>query len=179
MIRFARIGCMALLTTLLTACASDRSAERPLRTVTQVDIPRYMGDWYVIANIPYFAERNCHDSVESYALRDDGRIDNWFSCRRGSADDKFERKATALATIENKASNAEWSVKFFRLISVKYLVLELDSEYRWAVIGHPSRNYGWIIARDKTLPEQTYQELLQRLGQQGYDTGRFEKVPQH
>jgi len=56
----------------------------PLRPVPQVDLQRYMGDWYVLANIPYFAEKNCLDSVESYALRSDGKIDNWFTCRKGS-----------------------------------------------------------------------------------------------
>lgn len=178
MIREARSVCMAMLACLVSACASDGSAQRPLRTVSHVDIGRYMGDWYVIANIPYFAERNCHDSVESYALRPDGRIDNWFSCRRGSADAEFERKASAVATIENTSTNAEWRVTFFHLISVKYLVLELDPEYRWTVVGHPSRKYGWIMARDKTLPPETYAELLRRLDEQGYDTARFARVPQ-
>src|SRR3954464_12738647 len=123
----------ALLVLTMTGCATDNGAANMLRPVDHVDIPRYMGDWHVIANIPYFAERNCSDSVESYALRADGRIDNWFSCRRGGPDAKFERKANAIATITNTQNNAEWSVKFFHLISVKYLVLDLDADYRWAV----------------------------------------------
>src|ERR1700733_5169440 len=64
---------------LLTGCTA---VKEPLRTVSHVDLQRYMGDWYVIANIPYFAEKNCYDSIESYALRPDGAIDNWFTCRK-------------------------------------------------------------------------------------------------
>ena len=45
-------------------------------------------------------------------------------------------------------------------------------------MGHPSRNYGWIMARDKTLPDATYAAILRRLTAQGYDPARFEKVPQ-
>ncbi|MFL6547067.1 MAG: lipocalin family protein [Povalibacter sp.] len=161
---------------IMTGCATDPA--KALKPVDQVDIPRYMGDWHVIANIPYFAERDCYDSVESYALRSDGRIDNWFTCRRGSADAPFERQANAVATVTNTQNNAEWAVKFFHLISVDYLVLELDADYRWAVIGHPSRKYGWVVARDKRLDESTYQSILQLIDKQGYDSAKFVKVPQ-
>lgn len=154
------------------------SMNPPLQTVPHVDLPRYMGDWYVIANIPYFAEKNCVDSVESYALRPDGDIDNWFTCRNKSFDAPMKRKASALITVMDTTSNALWSVKFFKVISVKYLILDLDPNYDWAVVGHPSRRYGWIFARSKTLPDATYQGILRRLSDQGYDTTKFRKVPQ-
>ena len=159
----------------LTGCGNVKT---PLRTVAKVDIPRYMGDWYVIANIPNLAEKHCFDSVESYALRADGDIDNWFSCRKKSFDAPFKKLTSARAVIRNKLTNAEWTVRFFGFIGVKYLVLDLDPDYQWTVVGHPSRRYGWIMARSRTLPDDTYQTLLQRLGDQGYDTTKFVKVPQ-
>jgi apolipoprotein D and lipocalin family protein len=159
-------------------CTGCSSMSEPLRTVAHVDIPRYMGDWYVIANIPYFAEKDCFDSVESYALRADGDIDNWFTCRKNSFDAPMKRKATALASITDKASNASWRVRFFKVISVQYLILDLDPDYQWVAVGHPSRKYGWIMARTKTLPDATYRAILKRLGEQGYDTAKFKKVPQ-
>lgn len=154
------------------------SMSQPLKTVPRVELGRYMGDWYVIANIPYFAEKNCFDSIESYALRPDGKIDNWFTCREKSFDAPMKRKASALITVEDTISNSVWSVKFFKIISIKYLILDVDPNYQWAVVGHPSRRYGWIFARGKTLPDSTYQEILHRLGEQGYDTTKFSKVPQ-
>jgi apolipoprotein D and lipocalin family protein len=154
------------------------SVKPPLRTVSHVDLPRYMGDWYVIGEIPYFAEKDCVDSIESYALRADGDIDNWFTCRNKTFDAPLKRKATALAKVTDKNTNAEWRVHFFKVISVKYLVLDLDPDYQWVAVGHPSRNYGWIMARTKTLAEPTYEQILHRLGEQGYDTDRFKKVPQ-
>lgn len=158
--------------------AGCSSMNPPLKTVAYVELSRYMGDWYVIANIPYFAEKNCFDSVESYALRPDGDIDNWFTCRNKSFDAPMKRKASALITVKDKQSNALWSVRFFKVISVKYLILDLDPNYQWAVVGHPSRRYGWIFARGKTLPEATYQGILRRLGDQGYDISKFSNVPQ-
>ena len=149
----------------------------PLRTVEHVDLPRYMGDWRVIAIIPYFAEKDAVDSVESYALRADGRIANWFTYRKKSFDAP-QQKFTALAWVKNHTTNAEWRVRFYGLIVAKYLILDLDPKYRWTVVGHPSRNYGWIMARGKTMPEKTYRQILQRLAAQGYDPTRFVKVPQ-
>jgi len=159
----------------LVGCAS---VKQPLRTVPHVDLPRYMGDWYVIGEIPYFAEKDCVDSIESYALRPDGDIDNWFTCRKKSFDAPMKRKLTTTAKVFDKTTNAEWRVKFFKVLSIKYLIIDLDPDYQWVVVGHPSRSYGWIMARAKTIPEATYQAILGRLGDQGYDMSKFEKVPQ-
>lgn len=166
---------LVLMLSLATGCTS---VKEPLQTVSHVDLPRYMGDWYVIANIPYFAEKNCFDSIESYALRPDGAIDNWFTCRKKSFDAPLERQANALATVKDTTTNAEWRVRFFKIISVKYLILDLDPNYQWVVVGHPSRKYGWIMARSKVLADPVYSGILQRLAKQGYDTRQFEKVPQ-
>jgi apolipoprotein D and lipocalin family protein len=162
----------------IIAISGCSSMQQPMQTVPHVDLPRYMGDWYVIANIPYFAEKDCLDSIESYALRPDGKIDNWFTCRQKSFDAPMKRKANALATVKDSASNATWVVRFFKVISVKYLILDLDANYQWVAVGHPSRKYGWVMSRSKSLPDQTYQQILARLKDQGYDPAKFHKVPQ-
>ncbi len=154
------------------------SVNEPLRPVSHVDIPRYMGDWYVIGEIPYFAEKDCVDSIESYALRPDGDIDNWFTCRKKSFEAPLKRQATAKAVVTDTTSNAVWRVWFFKIIPAKYLILELDPDYRWVAVGHPSRRYGWIMARSKSLDDATYRDILDALGRQGYDTSKFQKVPQ-
>jgi apolipoprotein D and lipocalin family protein len=69
-------------------------------------------------------------------------------------------------------------VRFFKVISVKYLILDLDPNYQWVMVGHPSRRYGWIMARTKTLDEATYQRILSDAAKQGYDPARFKMVPQ-
>jgi apolipoprotein D and lipocalin family protein len=168
-------------TTLFTAQAGAEPAvppsSAPLRTVPRVDLHRYMGDWRVIANIPYFGEKNCVDSIESYGLRSDGRIANTFTYRKKSFQAP-QKQLHALAWVTNPRTNAEWRVRFFGLITLDYLVIDLDPEYRWAVVGYPNRKYGWVLARERVLPEAVYKRILQRLAGQGYDPGRFVKVPQ-
>jgi apolipoprotein D and lipocalin family protein len=153
------------------------SSKPPLKTVRHVDLPRYMGDWRVIANIPYFAERGNVDSIESYALRPDGKIANWFRFRSRSFDAP-QKRYDFVGRVINTQTNAEWKIRFAPLINVWYLIIDLDPEYRWTVVGHPSRKYGWIMHREKTMPESTYREILTRLEAQGYDSKAFVKVPQ-
>lgn len=175
---FQRFTLISILVLLAGCAIAARKRAPPLRTVAHVDLPRYMGHWRVIAEIPYFAERGAVDSVESYSLLPDGTVHNWFTCRKESFDAPLN-KITAHAYVVNKQTNAEWRVKFLGgLISASYLILDLDPDYQWTVVGHPSHNYGWIMAREKTLPEATYQAILQRLAAQGYDVSRFQKVPQ-
>lgn len=176
---YCRIPGLALLAAGIASLfgCSTKSSGPPLKTVSKVDLKRYMGDWRVIANIPYFAEMDCVDSVETYELRSDGKIDNYFRCKKKTFDGK-EKKFSALAWVHDPATNAEWRVRFFGLVTVPYLILDLDPEYRWTVVGHPSRDYGWVMARGKTLPDATYRDILKRLDAQGYDSSRFVKVPQ-
>lgn len=162
---------------LLAGCAVQSAGKPPLRTVSHVDLPRYMGDWRVIANIPYFAERGCVDSIEAYALRPDGTILNTFTFRKHSLDAPQQR-IHANAKVFNPETNAEWRVTFFGLIRAKYFIIGLDPDYQWALVAHPSRKYGWVLARGHSLPEAKYRELLAIFAAQGYDISRFRKVPQ-
>ena len=178
---FRTLTLSAGLALLASGCATRQATMKqkaPLQTVRHVDLPKYMGDWRVIANIPYFAERGCIDSIESYGLNPDGTIANWFTFRKKS----FEAepgKFTAKIKVLNKETNAEWKVYFFGgLVRAAYLVIDMDPGYQWTVVGHPSRKYGWIMARNKTLPENTYNAILKRLEKQGYDPALFQKVPQ-
>lgn len=168
----------AAVSVLFAGCASTSRSGDELKTVERVELDRYMGDWYVIANIPNRAEKDCHDSIEIYELRPDGRINNRFECRDGSFDKPMERRLDTIATVFNAGTNAEWRVRIFRVIQAKYLVIDLDPAYQWAVVGHPSRAYGWVLARTKSLPDEVYSGIMGRLREQGYDVSKFARIPQ-
>ena len=171
-----RLFALLVLITFITGCASS-STMPPLKTVSHVDLNRYMGDWYVIANLPYFAEKGKVASIERYEAGTDGKIANTFIFRKKSFTAP-EQQWHAIATVVNQETNAEWRVQFFWPIKLAYLVIDLDPDYRWAVVGHPSRNYFWILARDRQMKDEVYAGILQRAAAQGYDTARVAKVPQ-
>lgn len=160
---------------LLAGCASP--ARAPLRTVAQVDLNRYMGDWHVIAHIPYLLERGKVATLDRYAPRPDGRMENIFIFRKGSFDAP-EQQWRGISWVHDRTTNAEWRVQFIWPFRATYLVIDLDPDYRWAVIGHPSRNYLWVLARARSLPAEVYDGILARAAAQGYDPKRVAKVPQ-
>ena len=153
------------------------NTQPPIRTVSHVDLDRYLGRWNVIANIPYSLEKGKVASYDTYSMLPDGRMGNVFTFRKGSFDAP-EKSWHGVAWVVDKASNAEWKVRFIWPLSTTYLVLELDPDYRWAVVGTPKRKLLWVLARDRQLNDSTYAGILQRIADQGYDTNRLAKVPQ-
>jgi apolipoprotein D and lipocalin family protein len=157
-----------------------------LKSVPHVDLSRYMGDWNVIALIPNFLEKDCVSSIESYALRSDGKIDNWFVCHKK---DGSELKLTSLAWVHNTETNAEWRVQFNwdtflgRIpipLAFSYVILDLDAEaYTYTVVGHPNRKLLWIMAREKSIEAKKYEEILSKVAQQGFDPKQIITLPQH
>jgi apolipoprotein D and lipocalin family protein len=169
--RIVPLGCLAAL---LGGCAAT---QLPVRTVTHLDLNRYLGSWYVIANIPYLLEKGKVASYDTYSMRPDGRMNNVFTFRQGSFAAP-EKSWHGVAWVVNRESKAEWRVRFLWPFYSTYLVLELDPEYRWAVVATPGHKLLWVLARSRQLDEGTYTQILQRIASQGYDTNRLSVVPQ-
>ncbi len=150
---------------------------QPLRTVSHVDLDRYLGRWYVIANIPYFLEKGKVASYDTYAKRPDGKLDNIFTFRDGGFDAP-EKSWHGTAWVTNATTNAEWKVRFIWPLTSTYLVLELDPDYRWAVVGTPGRNLLWILARERHISADEYERILGLIEKQGYDRSKIALVPQ-
>jgi apolipoprotein D and lipocalin family protein len=161
--------------TLLAACQSPRLPELP--TVAKVDLKRFMGDWYVIANIPTIIERGAHNAVESYALASDGTIATTFTFRAGSFAGK-RRQYHPRGFIIDRGSHARWGMRFIWPIKADYRITYLAEDYSQTVIGRQKRDYLWIMARQPQIPEADYQRLLALVAAQGYDIAKVQRVPQ-
>lgn len=149
----------------------------PIKTAPHVDLERFMGDWYVIANIPTFIEKGAHNAVESYRLNDDGTIATTFTFRDGSFDG--ERKTyEPTGYVVDGESNAVWGMQFIWPFKADYRIVYVDEDYNQTIIGRERRDYAWIMARTPSIPERDYQQHLQLLAAQGYDTALVKKVPQ-
>ena len=148
------------LSTFFIACAHAQPA---LETVKQVEIPRFMGSWYVIANIPTSFEKGATNAIEKYTWNEKkDRIDIDFTFHKDSPSGEL-RSIPQKGFIYNSTTNAEWRVQPFWPLRLAYLILELDSEYQYTVIGVPSRKYVWIMARTPQLNKETYDLLVERL----------------
>ena len=164
----------ALILAALTGC---RSMPEPMPTVDHVDLPRFMGDWYVIANIPTRIERGAHNAVESYRLDDDGTIATTFTFNAGGFDGP-RKEYRPRGFVRDTRTNATWGMQFIWPIKAEYLVVYLDEDYTRTVIGRSARDYVWVMARTPQIPEEEYQAILRRVGQLGYDLSKVQRVPQ-
>ena len=158
----------------LTGCGDARG---PLTTVPHVDLQRYLGTWYVIANIPYYLENGKVATSDVYTMRDDGTMGNSFVFRRKDFSAP-EESWDGYAWVIDGTGNAEWRVRFIWPFSATYLVIDLDPDYRWAVVGHPSRDYFWILSRTRQLNPSIYAGIIARAAAQGYDVSRVAMVHQ-
>ena len=163
----------AMLAMLTSAC----TPVEPLATVNYVDLDRFMGAWYVIANIPTFIETDAYNAIESYRLDDDGSIDTVFTFRAGGFDGEPKRY-NPRGFIRNTETNAEWGMQFIWPIKADYRVIYLDPEYRTTVIGRNKRDYVWVMAREPAIAAAELDRLVELIGAAGYDTGKLRKVPQ-
>ena len=78
--------------------------------VDYVDLDRYLGRWYVIANIPYFLEQGKVASYDTYSRRPDGKLGNDFTFRKGNFEAP-EKTWHGVGEIINKETNAEWKIR--------------------------------------------------------------------
>jgi apolipoprotein D and lipocalin family protein len=148
-----------------------------LETVEYVDVKRYMGTWFEIAKFPLRFEKGLVGITATYTLLPDGRVRVF---NKGYEKD-FDGK---LKTIEGKAwvvdtaTNAKLKVSFFWPFAADYWILELGKDYEYAVVGNKSRKYLWILSRTPQMEETTYNELLKRAQEKGFDISKLEKTRQ-
>ncbi len=149
----------------------------PLDTVEKVDLPRFMGDWYVIANIPTFVEKGAYNAIESYQLDSDGTIATTFTFRKNAFDGP-EKQYEPRGFVINKESNAEWAMQFVWPFKGDYRIIYLDEDYSVTIIGRNKRDYVWLMAREPVMTPESFDNAVQIIADAGYDTSRLRKVPQ-
>ena len=149
----------------------------PMRTADQVDLTRFMGDWYVIAHIPTFLESDAYNAVESYRLLEDGRIATTFSFNDGGFDGTRKTYHPTGFVLDSK-SNAIWGMRFVWPIKADYRIVYVDDDYRQTIIGRSKRDYVWIMARSPQIPAEDMQQLTTIIAEQGYNISKLRNVPQ-
>lgn len=147
-----------------------------LETVPSVDLYRYMGTWYEIAKIPQWFQRKCvRDTKALY-----GPMPFMMSVENTCTQENGEiKQAHGAARIDDPAYPAKLSVTFVKIFkwifsfSGDYWIIQLDDDYKYAVVGHPNRTYGWILSRTPALSKALLTEIESKLKNQGYDTCLF------
>jgi len=159
------------------ALAAGCASTPRMKTVDRVDLPRFMGDWYVLAHIPASLEKDAYQGVESYRLDADGSIATTYTFRDGGFDGPAKRY-TPRGFVRDRATNAEWGMRFIWPLESEYLVVHLDEGYTETIIGRSKRDLVWIMARTPEVPAADYERLVRKVAELGYDVAKLRKVPQ-
>ncbi|MEX1266572.1 MAG: lipocalin family protein [Woeseia sp.] len=176
MTRISRLPLPLTLITGMFALGACSSAPE-LETVDHVDIPRFMGRWYVIASIPTFLEKDAYNAVETYEMDDDGTIATTFTFRKGSFDGEL-KEFNPRGFVGDDLSNAVWGMRFIWPIKADYRIVHLAPDYSTTVIARNKRDYVWIMAREPQIPDAKYERLVEFVDDIGYDPADLVKVPQ-
>lgn len=154
-----------------------------VRTVESIDLERYAGKWYEIARLPNRFQSDCAGNVTAeYASRGDGTLRVVNRCR---GTDNSDNVAVGTARIPDPANKAKLEVRFapdwlswLPMVWADYWVIDLARDYSYAAVGEPGREYLWILSRTPAMPDATYQDILNRLTEQGFDTAALRKTRQ-
>lgn len=171
----------ALATATLAALTLGGCAVNPknvtIPVAPQVDLQKFMGPWYVIANIPTAIEKGAHNAIESYAIAPDGTIETTFTFNKGAFDGPQKRYEPRGFVVPG-TNNAIWGMRFIWPIKAEYVISHVDAGYTETIIARSSRDYVWVMARTPTISDAAYEALVAKVKEYGYDVGKLQKVPQ-
>jgi len=156
----------------MVECKSKQTANMDVLTVESLDLERYMGTWYEIARYDHSFERGLVGVTATYSLRSDGKITVINQGYSKTLNGKLKR-ARGKAKQPDPGNPGKLKVSFFLFFYADYFVLELDKEYRWAVIGSSSDNYLWILSRTPVMDKELINNILKKIENRGYDTDRL------
>jgi len=147
-------------------------------TVRTLDLDKYLGKWYEIARYDNSFERGLVGVTANYSMRDDGKIRVLNSGYKGSLQGTYKQSVGKAKIPNPKEEPGKLKVSFFWFFYGDYYVLELDSNYQWAVVGSSTDKYLWILSRTPQISEELYQQLLQKIKARGYDTSSLIRIEQ-
>jgi len=157
--------------------ARAKSPEQEPSPQPPIDLQRFMGRWYVIAHVPYFAERGHVASSDEYTLKEDGKIAVRYQYREGF--DEPVKEVTSRATVKDDTGNRRWTTWFFAVVPTKYRILEVAPDYSWALIDYPGRDLAWVFSRKPDMDYKQYRELVGKLDHDyGIKVDKLKRVAQ-
>jgi apolipoprotein D and lipocalin family protein len=163
-----RVLLALLLALSLGACTQDP----PLATVPSVDLHRFQGQWYEIAHLPRPTQADCTGTKAAYAVTSPTTLTLVHQCYVGSLNGPV-KQSVANAVVQDPGATAKLSVDFGGFYG-DYWIIDLGQKYDYAVVGHPSRDYLWILSRTPKLDASTLAEVTKRAQDNGFDVSRLQ-----
>lgn len=157
--------------------AASITPDRSFPTADNMDLDRYMRDWYVIAHIPPKVTQTAHNSIERYRRKGDDEIDVTFTFRKDGPNGAHKTMNPTGFVVPN-TGNAVWAMQFIWPIKMQFVVSYVDDDYQTTIVARERRDFVWIMAATPQLSDDVYDALVEQVRQIGYDMSKLRKVPQ-
>ena len=171
-------GAIALgLTALTLVSCSKRSIPTGVTAVQPFDFDKYLGSWYEIARFDFRFERGLDHTTATYTKNEDGTIkvvNRGYNTKKGKW-----KTATGKAKFAGSKEEAMLKVSFFGPFYAGYNVIAIDPEYKYALVSGDSRDYLWILSREKTLPANIKRDYVAKAKSLGFDTEKLLWIAQN
>ena len=166
------LGITAML--LLNSCAIG--VPKGVKAVTNFKADQYLGKWYEIARFDFRFEKNLNQVTATYSKKENGnlKVDNrGYDYKKG-----IWKESIGEAKFVNDKNVAELKVSFFKPIWASYNVIDIDEDYKYALVVGNNKDYLWILSREKTIPETFKQRFLAKAESLGFKTENLVWVEQ-
>lgn len=163
-----------LLLIAITLCFSACKTHKPLKTAPVVNLEKYEGRWYEISTIPIRPQKGCKCTYAEYTISEKDYVKVYNHCiKKGKVSD-----IKGKAFVKDTVTNAKLAVQFFWPFRGDYWILAIDDNYKWVIVGAPSRDNLWVLSRTPTMNAKLYENLLTIAESKGFDTKRLVKTVQ-
>jgi apolipoprotein D and lipocalin family protein len=177
MIRVASLARLALLVATAVIASSVLACNGPpLQVASGVDLSQFQGKWYEIARLPRATETGCYGTTAFYTQNSDGTLSFVHQCNVGSSTGPLDT-VSMIASVPDPSASAKLALQVGGFAG-NYWILEVGSNYEYAVVGDPSRSYLWILSRSSTLDTPTMQGIVDRAQANLFDTSQLQYTPQ-
>jgi apolipoprotein D and lipocalin family protein len=178
---FSLLG--VLLFSLGATQANAQQDTQSVRTITALDVPRYLGTWYEIAKFPNWFQKKCVSNTKAvYTAKPDGNLRVLNSCSTANGEiSEAEGLARQIGPKDSPKLEVRFAPEWLSFLPMgwgDYWVIDLDSRYQVAAVSDPRREYLWVLSRTPQLDPKVYDDLLQRLKQQQFDIQKLERTSQ-
>jgi apolipoprotein D and lipocalin family protein len=163
-----------LLISIIMAGLLSGNPSNDLPTVEKVDLNKYAGLWYEIARLPNSFEKDLQCVTAEYTLKPNGKVE---VLNKGYSTKKEAFKSSrGRAWVPDDKYPGRLKVSFFWPFAGNYYIIVLDPEYKYALVGDPSREYLWVLSREEELDKDIYAKLLSKARSHGFDTDKVLRV---
>lgn len=162
---------------LLAGCGLMSPKREPIPTVPSIDLPKFMGDWYVISAIALPPEKKAHNAIENYTLDKDGSIKTRYRMRKGGFDKPLKVYNPTGYVVEG-TGNALWGMQFIWPFKGEYRIAFVEPDYSATIVARNKRDYVWLMARQPSISDTDYARYVKLITDMGYDASKLRRVPQ-